>query len=95
MSVERLKRIQFRAWRRGFKELDLVMGPFADARLADLDEDALAAFEALLDAPDQSVYAWVCELEPTPPGFQTQVMDMIRRFHGGPQASGPGGARHG
>jgi len=95
MNDERLKRIQFRAWRRGFKELDLVMGPFADARLAEFDEAALAAFEALLDAPDQSVYAWVCELEPTPPAFQTPVMDMIRAFHAGPQASGPEGARHG
>ena len=94
MNDERLKRIQFRAWRRGFKELDLVMGPFADARLAELDEDALVAFEALLDAPDQSVYAWVCELEPTPPAFQTPVMDMIRRFHG-PQASGPEAPTHG
>lgn len=86
MNQDRLKRIQFRAWRRGFKELDLVMGPFADARLADLDEAALAAFEALLDAPDQAVYAWVCELEPTPPAFQTPVMDMIRAFHAGPEA---------
>ncbi len=48
--------------------------------------NALCAFEALLDAPDQAVYAWVCELEPTPPAFQTPVMDMIRAFHAGPEA---------
>ena len=89
MSDERRRRLRFRAWRRGFKELDLVLGPFADARLDELDSSGLDAFEALLDAPDPAVYAWVCELEPTPPAFQTPVLDMIRRFHG------PEGARHG
>ena len=55
----RLKRLRLRAWRRGTKEMDLILGPFADARLAGLETAALDRFEALLDENDQDLYAWV------------------------------------
>ena len=49
----------FRAQRRGFKEVDLIFGAYAEAQLARLDETGLDQFEALLTAPDQDVYAWL------------------------------------
>jgi antitoxin CptB len=56
-SENRRKRLLFRAQRRGFKEVDLIFGAYADSHLGRLDEQALNQFEALLAAPDQEVYA--------------------------------------
>ena len=58
-SENRRKRLLFRAQRRGFKEVDLIFGAYADACLAGLDEAGLDQFEALLKAADQDVYAWL------------------------------------
>jgi len=77
---DRRKKLRFRAWRRGFRELDLILGPFADARLAGLDEAALDAFERLLDAPDQEVYAWVTEAADAPQDHATPTLEQIRAF---------------
>ncbi len=49
---ERRRRILFRAWRRGMREMDLVMGQFADANLPTMTEAELDEFERLMEAPD-------------------------------------------
>jgi len=54
-----LKRMRMRAWRRGTKEMDLILGPFADAALAGLDAPLRAQFEALLGENDHDLYQWV------------------------------------
>ncbi len=77
---DRRKKLKFRAWRRGFRELDLILGGFADWHLADLNETNLDAFERLLDAPDQEVYEWVTQQEPAPRDHDTPVLEMIRAF---------------
>jgi antitoxin CptB len=77
---DRRKKLRFRAWRRGFREIDLILGAFADRRIADLDESGLDAFEALLDAPDQEVYEWVTEQAPSPREHDTPVLASIRAF---------------
>ena len=56
---ERRRKMSFRAWRRGFRELDLLMGSFADAHLADMSEVEVDEFERLLDIPDWEIYAWI------------------------------------
>lgn len=76
----RCKRLCFRAWRRGFRELDLIVGPFADAHVAALSDDELAAFEGLLDAPDQDVYSWIIGRAPTPPHFEGSLMQKLGQF---------------
>ena len=53
------RRMRMRAWRRGTREMDLILGPFADAMLSEMDAPARAEFEALLDENDQDLYAWV------------------------------------
>ncbi|MCC5972049.1 MAG: succinate dehydrogenase assembly factor 2 [Pararhodobacter sp.] len=54
-----LKRLRMRAWRRGIKEMDLILGPFADTALSDLDAPMRAQFEALLGENDHDLYQWV------------------------------------
>jgi antitoxin CptB len=55
----RLKKLRMRSWRRGMKEMDLILGPYADAELDRFTPEALDAYEALLDENDQDLYLWV------------------------------------
>lgn len=55
----RLKRLRMRSWRRGMKEMDLILGPFADAGLAALTPAELDAYERLMEENDQDLYLWV------------------------------------
>jgi antitoxin CptB len=77
---DRRKRLKFRAWRRGFREIDLILGGFADQRLAEMDEAGLDAFERLLGAADQDVYDWITEAAPAPAAFDTPTLTQIRAF---------------
>ena len=58
-AAERLKRARMRAWRRGMREMDLIMGGFIDAEGAALDAASFDAFESLLGRRDADLYAWV------------------------------------
>ncbi|HVY34508.1 MAG TPA: succinate dehydrogenase assembly factor 2 [Caulobacteraceae bacterium] len=80
MDDARLKKLRFRAWHRGFREADLILGPFADAHLAQLSADQLDAFEALIEQPDPDLYAWIIGSAPTPEAFDGEVLDLIRSF---------------
>ena len=55
----RLKRMRMRAWRRGTKEMDLILGPYADAHLEKMDAAVLDLFDRLLEENDQDLYPWV------------------------------------
>ena len=78
---ERLGRIAFRAWRRGFREADLVLGPFVDRVGPTLDETELDSLEALLaQDDDHQLYAWIIGGEPTPAEHDTPGMAKIRAF---------------
>jgi antitoxin CptB len=77
----RRRRLLVRAWRRGMREMDLVLGRFADARLAGLTEEELSEFEKLLDIPDQQMFAWVNGTETAPPEVDTALFRKIREFH--------------
>jgi antitoxin CptB len=74
----RRRRVLFRAWRRGMREMDLVMGQFADMNLPDMSEAELTEFERLLDTPDPQILAWITGDEPTPPGFDTPLFARLR-----------------
>ncbi len=76
----RLGRLSFRAWRRGFREADMVLGPFTDQVAPTLNDDELTELETLLDEEDQYLYAWIIEREPTPPEFDGPMMARIRAF---------------
>ena len=55
----RLRRLKMRSWRRGMKEMDLILGHFADDALASLDGADLNAYEVMLSENDQDLYLWV------------------------------------
>ena len=57
-SENRRKRLLFRAQRRGFKEVDLIFGAYAQSHLARLDEAGLDEFEGLLTAPEGARSSW-------------------------------------
>lgn len=86
MDETRLKRLRFRAWRRGFREADLILGPFADSHASGFTESEAAAFEALLDQPDHDVYGWILG-GAAPDPFETPLLTQLRAFQAG------GGAR--
>ena len=62
----RLKRMRMRSWRRGTKEMDLVLGPFADARLEALSEADLLTYDTILNENDQDLLPWVLGQFPAP-----------------------------
>ena len=76
----RLRKLRFRAARRGFLEADLILGPFAERHVADLDAETLDEFERLLDVADQDLYGWIVGLKPTPANWETPLMERLRAF---------------
>jgi len=76
----RRKRLKYRSQHRGTKELDLVLGRFAAARLDGLTHDQIDRFEALLDLPSPLVYAWITGQEDPPPEMDTDILRLLREF---------------
>ncbi len=65
----RLKRMAMRSWRRGTKEMDLILGPYADAHLAGMSEERLTLYDALLAENDQDLLPWVLGQVPPPAAY--------------------------
>ena len=82
---QRRKRLAFRAWHRGMKELDLLIGGFADRHLAELSPAQLDRFEALLDVPEPLMYRWLMKQERPPAGYDHDVMGLLLDFKYSPQ----------
>ena len=77
----RRRRIVYRAWHRGFREMDLIMGRFCDAVIIDLSEDEVGEFEQLIDAQDHDLYSWITGAEPVPTQYDTQLFRRLREYH--------------
>jgi len=84
MDGARLKRLRFRAWRRGFLEADLILGPFADSHVLSLTETEVEAFERLLDRNDHDVYGWIVSGGEAPTEGEARLISRIRAFHATP-----------
>lgn len=76
----RRRRILIRAWRRGTREMDLMIGRFADDRLIDMPEADLEMFEALIDCQDTDLFEWVTGAKPVPAEQDTAVFRQLRDF---------------
>ena len=76
----RIKRLIYRSSYTGMKETDLLLGQFAARHLPELSDDDLDMFEALLDAGDPRILAWVQGDEQVPETFQGAVIDLIKNF---------------
>ena len=77
----RLRKLSFRAWRRGFKEADIILGNFADDRLSGMTDAQLDIFEVLLEVPDQDLYGWIIERDPTPVEHQSEIMTELNSYY--------------
>jgi antitoxin CptB len=78
----RLKRLAMRSWRRGTKEMDLILGPFADAHLADMAADELAVYDRLLQENDQDLMAWVLGQTAPPPDLAALMARIVAHARG-------------
>ncbi|MEL6478292.1 MAG: succinate dehydrogenase assembly factor 2 [Pseudomonadota bacterium] len=77
----RVKRLRIRCWRRGTKEMDLLLGAYADSALTSLEPEALDAFEAMLEENDQDLYVWFSRQAPEPAAHRA-TLARLRAFHG-------------
>lgn len=77
----RRRRALYRSWRRGTREMDLLMGRFADAEIDRLDDAALDDFEALIEVQDHDLFAWIADNEETPANYDTEVFRRLKAFH--------------
>lgn len=75
----RRRRALYRAWHRGMREMDLVLGSFCDAHIHELSEAELDELERLIEVPDQSLYLWVTDPAQTPQDYQSGLLDAICR----------------
>jgi antitoxin CptB len=74
----RLKRLRFRAWHRGTKEADLLIGGFFDAFAADWSEEELVWYEALMDEEDVEIMGWTIGTIPVPTRWRGPLMERMR-----------------
>ena len=77
---ERLKRLRFRAWHRGTKEADLLIGGYFDRHGESWDEDQMLWFEALLQEQDVDIMAWAIGTAEPPERFHGPMMRAMQRL---------------
>ncbi|HEX5780123.1 MAG TPA: succinate dehydrogenase assembly factor 2 [Xanthobacteraceae bacterium] len=80
---ERRRKLRYRAWHRGTREMDLVLGRFADAQLVAMSAAELDAFEALMEAPDPDLFGWIVGQAPVPATFDGALFRRLVAFHAG------------
>ena len=73
----RLKRLRMRSWRRGMKEMDLILGPFADSQLGLLSEDLLTQYERVMSENDQDLYRWIVARSRGDSAGPTDLADVL------------------
>lgn len=76
----RLRRLRYRAWHRGTREMDLILGPYADAKLPVMPPPELDRFEALLEEMDTDLFDWLMGHVPTPPSADHQLLADLLAF---------------
>jgi antitoxin CptB len=77
----RRRKLLFRAWRRGVREMDLIVGRFADVYIDKFDEPSLDLFERLIEVPNAELYAWVTGDETAPAEHDNVVLRQLIGFH--------------
>ena len=76
----RRKRLLFRSWHRGTRELDLLLGGFAERYLSTFTTPQLEIYEQLLEFSDPDIYNWITESEPVPTAAQSEVLVLLQNF---------------
>lgn len=81
---ERRRRLLYHAWHRGTREMDLILGRFADAEIGSLSEAEVAELEHLSDLSDGELYAWISGAKPVPANYDTAMYRRLLAFNHGP-----------
>ncbi len=76
------KRLTFRSWHRGTREMDLMLGRFAEACLPEMGEAELGLYDRFLDNNDPDIFNWVSGYEPVPVEERNAVVDKLLAFYG-------------
>jgi antitoxin CptB len=76
----RRRKLLYHCWHRGTREMDLIMGRFADAAIGDLNEADVDDFERLAEVPDQDLYGWLTGDVPLKADYDTEVFRRLRAF---------------
>jgi antitoxin CptB len=79
------RKLLFRSWHRGIREMDLIMGRFADLHIDRLDGAELADYELLMEVPDPELYAWITGEIEVPSDHDTALFRKLRAFHFDPR----------
>lgn len=74
---ERLKMLRMRSWRRGIREMDLILGPFADRSLERMDDETLDLYQRLLEENDQDLYRWATDATPPPAHYAALISGIL------------------
>jgi len=82
---DRRKRLLFRCWHRGTREMDLILGRFADTTIASLTDDELTQLERLIEVPDPDLYAALSGDMPLAPSYAGPLFERIKAFRPGEQ----------
>lgn len=83
----RRKRLKYRSWHRGTKELDMFFGAFADKHLDDLTDAQIDRYETIIEQDEHAIYGWLVRRQPVPPELDNDVMRMILNFKFEPTGS--------
>jgi len=79
----RRRKALYHAWHRGMREMDLLLGNFADAAIGDLPDSELSDFETLMDVPDPDLFDWISGREDVAANYDTALFRRILDFHNG------------
>jgi antitoxin CptB len=79
LDVER-RRLLWRATHRGIKEMDLIVGGYAEQHLARMEAQDLKVFAAILEIPDQLLLSWATQQEPIPDDQKSKMLDDVLAF---------------
>ena len=77
----RRRRTLYRSWHRGTREMDLIMGRFADAEIGTLTDAELDDFELLIEVPDRDLFRWITDEAEVPSNYDTVVYRRMKAFH--------------
>ena len=77
----RLKRLRFRAWHRGTKEADLLIGGFFDRHSAAWNDAEIEWYETLLEEQDVDIMAWAIGAQPVPERFGGEMMARLKTIN--------------
>ena len=77
----RRRKILFRAWHRGMREIDLIMGRFADAEIGDMTDAELDEFERLIEVLDRDLLSWITGEAPVPENYDSELFRRLKAFH--------------